>query len=527
MTHPLRILIADDLATNLYLLESLLKGNGFEVTAVKNGAEALAAAKKLPPDLIITDILMPVMDGFELCRQWRKDDLLKQIPFIFYTATYTDPKDEQLAMTLGADRFVTKPQKPDILVQIAREVLEESNRKATLSPPHPPGDETEELRQYSEVLFRKLERKVMQLETEITERRQAEMELRQSETRYRKLYESMMDAFIRVNMMGQIQEYNHSFREMLGYSEGELARLTYQDLTPEKWHAFDRVIIETQILPRGYSSVYEKEYRKKDGTVFSVELRVSLIRDDAGQPSGMLAIVRDITERKRAEEKNQLTNRKLALMNDVTYQDIQNKVTGLRGYVELSREQVQEPEQIQIIEKESTILKSIHDLISNTKEYQQMGVDQSRWIPLERATRIQLSRISQKHDGIALVNDLHGLEIYSDPLIDRVFYNLIHNAIKHGRKLSRISFYCRETPDGIVLICEDDGTGIPYDRKSCIFDRVVGGEGKFGLFFVREFLTLSGMTIQETGTPGKGARFEITIPSAMYRFPENASDVSG
>ncbi|MDD1685871.1 PAS domain S-box protein [Methanoregula sp.] len=512
-----RILIADDNPQNLYLLESILKGRHFEVVSAHNGVEALDAARKNPPDLIITDILMPVMDGFALCRQWKADKQLKQIPFIFYTATYTDPKDERFAMSLGADRFMVKPQKPDVFINEISEVLEEVSQRAVTHPARPFGNDREILQEYNEVLFRKLEKKVLQLEAEITGHRQTEEDLLRSETRYRKLYESMMDAFIRVNMAGQIQEYNHSFREMLGYSDEELARLTYRDLTPEKWHASDQSIIETQILPQGYSSVYEKEHRKKDGTVFPIELRVSLIRDETGQPSGMWAIVRDITERKRAEEKIQLTNRKLTLMNDVTYQDIQNKVTGLRGYVELTKNYVHEPDQLQVIEKERLLLKSIHDLIKNTKEYQQMGVDQSCWIPLEPVIRMQLSRISQKHD-VSLVSDLNGLEIYTDPLIERVFYNLIHNAINHGGKITRIFFGCRETPDGIVVFCEDDGIGIPFDQKSRIFDRYVAGEGKFGLFFVREFLTLSGMTIQETGTPGNGARFEITIPSGTYRF---------
>ncbi|MFA5267455.1 MAG: ATP-binding protein [Methanoregula sp.] len=170
------ILIADDIPANLYLLESILKGNGFTVISAKNGAEALALAKNTPPDLIITDILMPVMDGFELCRQWKADERLKTIPLIFYTATYTDPKDEQFARRLGADRFIVKPQKPDIFVKEIRKVLEESDRGAGAVPANPPGDENEILQEYNEVLFRKLEKKVMQLETEIAVRKTAEQQ---------------------------------------------------------------------------------------------------------------------------------------------------------------------------------------------------------------------------------------------------------------------------------------------------------------------------------------------------------------
>jgi len=170
------ILIADDNPANLYLLESILKGNGYAVISAKNGAEALAAAKKTLPDLIITDILMPVMDGFELCRQWKADAQLKKIPFIFYTATYTDPKDEKFARNLGAERFIIKPQKPEILIKEIQDVLDESFGVKSSSPStaRPLGDEMEVLRQYNEVLFRKLEKKVLQLEAEIAERKNAE-----------------------------------------------------------------------------------------------------------------------------------------------------------------------------------------------------------------------------------------------------------------------------------------------------------------------------------------------------------------
>jgi CheY-like chemotaxis protein len=383
-----RILIAEDNPQNLYLLESILKGSHYEVVSAKNGAEALDAAMNNPPDLIIADILMPVMDGFELCRRWKVDERLKQIPFMFYTATYTDPKDERFALSLGADRFVVKPQKPEILGRIVADILAEYQKNQTAA--EPTLNEMESLRQYNEVLFRKLEKKVKQLEGEIAGHRLAE----------------------------------------------------------------ERII---------------------------------------------------------------LANRKLTLMTEVTYQDIQNKLTALCGYTALSKTPKNEPDRIAYIDKQMEILATIQNLISKTKDYLQMGVDRSRWIGLEETIRMQLALQSQKHT-ISLLCDLRGLEIYTDPLIARVFYNLIHNAIRHGGNVTRITFSCREDPAGLLLVCEDDGVGIPAGEKSHLFDRVVGGSGKFGLFFAREFLTMSGMTIQETGIPGKGARFEITVPAGTYRF---------
>jgi two-component system cell cycle sensor histidine kinase/response regulator CckA len=126
-------------------------------------------------------------------------------------------------------------------------------------------------------------------------------ELKASEQKYRRLFESMMDAYVSVDMDGHILETNHSYQTMLGYSEAELRSLTYSDLTPEKWHATESRIVKEQVIQLGYSFAYEKEYRRKDGTLFPIELRTFLLRDDSGQPSGMWAIIRDITERKRVE----------------------------------------------------------------------------------------------------------------------------------------------------------------------------------------------------------------------------------
>lgn len=137
---------------------------------------------------------------------------------------------------------------------------------------------------------------------DITERKRAEEALRESEFKYRRLHESMTDAFVVTDMGGQILEFNPAYQDMLSYSPDELLRLTYVDLTPEKWHPIEAQIVFEQILPRGYSDVYEKEYRRKDGTVFPVELRTFLIRDAHDKALSMWAIVRDITERKKADE---------------------------------------------------------------------------------------------------------------------------------------------------------------------------------------------------------------------------------
>lgn len=166
-----RILIADDLPDNRYLLEVLLRGNGYEVVSVDNGSAAIEALRASGVDLIISDILMPVMDGFALCRACKEDSSLCETPFIFYTATYTEPQDEQFALSLGADRFLIKPQEPETLLEILRSVLREGKE----SRPHLPlGPEMEFFRQHNAVLFKKLEDKLVELEREVNQRKKAE-----------------------------------------------------------------------------------------------------------------------------------------------------------------------------------------------------------------------------------------------------------------------------------------------------------------------------------------------------------------
>ncbi len=159
----MRILSADDKPENLYMLEALLRGHGHTVDSASNGLDALKLAERGVYDLIIADILMPRMDGFQLCRELKKDARLRHIPFIFYTATYTDPKDASLALSLGADRFLIKPLEADVLI---REINEVVAKKATDTPlpDAEPEDESIYLKEYNARLIAKLEKKMLDLE---------------------------------------------------------------------------------------------------------------------------------------------------------------------------------------------------------------------------------------------------------------------------------------------------------------------------------------------------------------------------
>jgi PAS domain S-box-containing protein len=148
------------------------------------------------------------------------------------------------------------------------------------------------------------------------ELRESTEALRVSEAKYRRLYESITDALVTVDMAGHILEFNPAFEGMLGYTADELRRSTYEDITPDRWHAFEARIVAEQVLPHGHSAVYEKEYRRRDGSVVPIELRRCLIRDEEGRPKGMWAIVRDITGRRRNERAISEGERRLRLAKD-------------------------------------------------------------------------------------------------------------------------------------------------------------------------------------------------------------------
>ncbi len=173
----MKIFVVDDREEERYLLEFLLKGNGYEVVTAINGKDALEKLRAGGCDLIISDILMPVMDGFRFCREVRKDETLKDILFIFYTATYKDEKDKQLSLEVGADRFIPKPIESDEFIKIIQDVMiEVENRK--IERKRPTLEEKKEIfKLYNEGLVRKLEKKVLDLEEETAIRKQAEEEI--------------------------------------------------------------------------------------------------------------------------------------------------------------------------------------------------------------------------------------------------------------------------------------------------------------------------------------------------------------
>ncbi len=296
-----RILIVDDNVQDRYLLREILATIGASVEEAGNGREALERAKASPPDLVISDGLMPVMDGFTLCREWVHDEKLKSIPFVFYTSTYTDAEDAEFAVSLGAVRFLHKPTEPAELVKIIEEVLAEPSR----DPQRVAQDEAEVLKTYSERLVAKLEAKVLELERakrelegDVEQRIAAHASLQDSETRYRTMAETTDDGIFVSAPDGRLVDVNRAASLLTGFSREELLSMSVFDLSAvgpteaqfaEAWNS----------MPAGGARTVEDELCRKDGGRRPVEIRLNPMTLDGDRL--LLGVARDLTARRRAE----------------------------------------------------------------------------------------------------------------------------------------------------------------------------------------------------------------------------------
>ncbi len=303
----MNILIVDDREDNRYLLEALLRGNGHDVVGVANGEEALAKLKSGNFDLIVSDILMPVMDGFEFCRRVRADEALRLTPFIVYTATYTGPQDEAFALKIGADRFIQKPCEPDVFMAAVSEVMAGAQGQGRVLAPEP--EEKEILKLYNERLVRKLEQKMLQLEKENQARQDAEEAIRRANDI---LIRSPAVAFIWKNATGWPVIYTtENVNRLLGWSAEEFASGAVAYINVIHPDCLERVVKEVaqSSADPDAAAVAHTPYRivTKDGEIRWVEDITTIRRTKDGNIVAYEGILIDISDRKRMERaKNEM-----------------------------------------------------------------------------------------------------------------------------------------------------------------------------------------------------------------------------
>ena len=237
-----------------------------------------------------------------------------------------------------------------------------------------------------------------------------------------------------------------------------------------------------------------------------------------GEITGILGNIHDITERKRAEDALRQANNKLNLLSSITRHDINNQLTVLRGYLFILEKRQPDPTLTRYLQEIAIAAERIISITRFTEEYQSIGVNAPLW--QDCRTLVETAAKETPLGAVMVKNDLpKGAEVFADPLIAKVFYNLMDNAVRYGRKITTIRFSVKRSGADCRIVCEDDGEGIPAEEKEKIFERGYGKNTGFGLFLAREILGITGITIHETGEFGTGARFEMTVPEGAYRFP--------
>ena len=342
--------------------------------------------------------------------------------------------------------------------------------------------------------------------------------LRESEKEFRQLFESASDAVFVIAMdTTRIIDANSMASALYGYDHEELLTMKGTDLSAEPEATLLRAH-EAQNEPGQVLTIPLRLHRKSDGTVFPVEITARNIA--RGRQPVLLVACRDITERKQVDEALALASRKLNLLSSITRHDINNQLTGLQGYLTLLEKKQPDLSFTEYFQKINTAAQRISAMIQFTKGYECVGVKAPVWHDCH--TLADTAAKQAPPGKIIVKNDLPaGTEIFADPLVVKVFYNLMDNAARYGKKITTIRFSVEERDGDQIIVCEDDGDGVVAEEKEKIFDRGFGKNTGLGLALSREILDITGITIRETGEPGKGARFEMAVPKEAWRMKGN------
>ncbi len=211
------------------------------------------------------------------------------------------------------------------------------------------------------------------------------------------------------------------------------------------------------------------------------------------------------------------TNKKLTLLSSVTRHDINNQLTVLMGFLTILKKKPSDPTFNDYFVKVSNAAQRISAMIQFTSEYEKIGVNTPVWQEIRTLTDTAAKQLT--FGKVEVKNILPaGAEVFADPLVEKVFYNLMDNAVRYGGKITTIRFSVDESDGDHIVVCEDDGEGVVAEEKEKIFERGFGKNTGLGLALAREILDMTGITIRETGEPGKGARFEMTVPKGAWRM---------
>ena len=383
---------------------------------------------------------------------------------------------------------------------------------------------------------------------DITEMKEKEEALKASERRYRDLFDLSRDGVVFVALDGPIEEANEAYLTMLGYELAELTRMTYQQLTPARWAEMEADIVSRQIISRGYSDEYEKEYIRKDGSVFPVAVRAILVRDDSGAPVRIMGIVRNITEQKRAKEALERHARDLARSNEeleqfayVASHDLQEPLRKIRAFGALLEEEKRErldDEGRQYIDFMTDAAARMQTLVSDLLALSRVTTSTHPFEDLHLGTVIEtvlsdLSVALQEAGGRVDVAELPAIQA-DQTQMEQLFRNLIGNALKYRKpgdppRVSVRPAAAAEPLPGVpgpahTVVVADNGIGFEPEQGEKLFAPFkrlharhnYDGAG-IGLAICQKIVLRHHGRITATGAPDAGATFTVTLPRRQPR----------
>jgi two-component system, cell cycle sensor histidine kinase and response regulator CckA len=548
------VLIVDDLAENICLLETLFSGAGYRVVSARNGAEALACLGAAGGvTLIVSDILMPVMDGYQLIRECKNDPEWGKIPFIFYTATYTEKKDEEFAMALGADRFIIKPQEPERFLRIIQEVLDLPKYRGEAATDKPFLDREAYLLAHNERLIWKLDRKVAELA-------KINLSLRQSEEKYRRLVDNANEVIV-VAQDGRLVFANPMTVRLTGYSESELISRPFTEFV----HPDDRQRVLERYTQRveGNISLPRYSFRliAKDGTVKWVEISAVLI-DWESRPATLNFIV-DTTEAKQAEKIHRQLEAQFQqaqkmesvgrLAGGVAH-DFNNMLSVILGYAEMAMNKVAPDEPLHAdLEQIHSAARRSRDITRQLLAFARRQTIAPKVMDLNETMEGMLKtlrRLIGEDIDLAWRPGTGLWPVKIDPAqTNQILANLCVNArdaIPDVGKLTieteNITFdeaYCADhagfSPGEFVLLAvSDDGSGMDKETLDRIFEpffttKGVGRGTGLGLATVYGIVKQNSGFINVYSEPERGTTFKIYLPrhtgSAMAATAESPAQI--
>jgi len=356
---------------------------------------------------------------------------------------------------------------------------------------------------------------------DITERKRMEDALKASEELFRLSIEKAPEAIFLfdINRKRYI-EANARAEQLFGCSNQQLL-----DAGPRQFYIPDqsggRSVSETadeyyRRALAGETVVFVQHIRnaRKEDLVMEVRLVLLQSADHRLIRSSFI----DITERQHAENALALANKKLNLLSSITRHDINNQLMALNAYIELSKDAVDNPAELkEFFDKEQAIADAIASQISFTRDYENLGMQAPVWQNVTAIFRKVITQLPMQNIRVETGDPT--LELFADPLLEKVFYNLTDNALRYGgASMTVIRVTTRKENGALVIAVEDDGCGISIEDKKQLFNKGFGRHTGLGLFLSREILLFTGITITENGEPGRGARFEITVPNGVFRF---------